>query len=266
MKREKKTHHTPSESVVSSFFRSDTDDSIDLGSLARPFAAAGKQSRRDHLDEGASATFRAAGFWRRARRACRAQCHTRGRRSSHAQDRHESDVSRRLGACPPGVFDPRESHVAECVHHHPSFGAIHPAHRAIHRFFHPPSSRAGCRCEGRAAQWTELAQARGDRHGRVARAAPLQDGRALRAVHPPEDQRGTSSPRETYSLRSLRVPSRACAETSWNTNLAARRKCAVRSLRHTSLDANDRRSQRTIDRLSRPARVDLLFSSVGLTD
>ena len=93
-------------------FRSDTDDSIDLGSLARPFAAAGKQSRRDHLDEGASATFRAAGFWRRARRACWAQCHTRGRRSSHAQDRHESDVSRRLGACPPGVFDPRESHVA----------------------------------------------------------------------------------------------------------------------------------------------------------
>ena len=140
----------------------------------------------------------------------------------------------------------------------------HPAHRAIHRFIHPPSSRAGCRCEGRAAQWTELAQARGDRHGRVARAAPLQDGRALRAVHPPEDQRGTSSPRETYSLRSLRVPSRACAETSWNTILAARRKCAVRSLRHTSLDANDRRSQRTIVRLSRPARVDLLFSSVGL--
>ena len=172
---------------------------------------------------------------------------------------------------PPRCVSPRRLRSARIarrwrVHHHPSFGAIHPAHRAIHRFFHPPSSRAGCRCEGRAAQWTELAQARGDRHGRVARAAPLQDGRALRAVHPPEDQRGTSSPRETYSLRSLRVPSRACAETSWNTILAARRKCAVRSLRHTSLDANDRRSQRTIDRLSRPARVDLLFSSVGLTD
>ena len=112
----------------------------------------------------------------------------------------------------PGVFDPRESRVARAFIITPR--RRHPAHRAIHRFIHPPSSRAGCRCEGRAAQWTELAQARGDRHGRVACAAPLQDGRALRAVHPPEDQRGTSSPRETYSL-SLRTPSRACAETSW---------------------------------------------------
>ena len=148
------------------------------------------------------------------------------------------------------------------VYHHPSTAPT--GSTSDPPLTHSPSYRAGCRCEGRAAQWTELAQARGDRHGRVARAAPLQDGRALRAVHPPEDQRGTSSPRETYSLRSLRVPSRACAETSFHTILAARRKCAVRSLRHTSLDANDRRSQRTIDRLSRPARVDLLFSSVGL--
>ena len=169
---------------------------------------------------------------------------------------------------PPRCVSPRRLRSARIarrsrVHHHPS-RRRHPAHRAIHRFIHPPSSRAGCRCEGRAAQWTELAQAHGDRDSCTARATPLQVGRSLRAVHPPEDQRGTSSPRETYSLRSLRVPSRACAETSFHTILAARRKCAVRSLRHTSLDANDRRSQRTIDRLSRPARVDLLFSSVGL--
>ena len=148
------------------------------------------------------------------------------------------------------------------VYHHPSTAPT--GSTSDPPLTHSPSYRAGCRCEGRAAQWTELAQAHGDRDSCTARATPLQVGRSLRAVHPPEDQRGTSSPRETYSLRSLRVPSRACAETSWNTILAARRKCAVRSLRHTSLDANDRRSQRTIDRLSRPARVDLLFSSVGL--
>ena len=228
------------------------------------FAAAGKQSRRDHLDDVRARLSVRRGFGdargaRAGRSVTRADAGRRTRRTVTSPMSLAASVR-----VPPAssIRANRTSRSAFII----TPRRRHPAHRAIHRFIHPPSSRAGCRCEGRAAQWTELAQARGDRHGRVARAAPLQDGRALRAVHPPEDQRGTSSPRETYSLRSLRVPSRACAETSWNTILAARRKCAVRSLRHTSLDANDRRSQRTIDRLSRPARVDLLFSSVGLTD
>ena len=76
------------------------------------------------------------------------------------------------------------------VYHHPSTAPT--GSTSDPPLTHSPSYRAGCRCEGRAAQWTELAQARGDRHGRAARAAPLQDGRALRALHPPEDQRGTS--------------------------------------------------------------------------
>jgi ATP-dependent Clp protease protease subunit len=164
----------------------------------------------------------------------------------------------------PGVFDPRESRVARAFIITPR--RRHPAHRAIHRFIHPPSSRAGCRCEGRAAQWTELAQARGDRHGRVACAAPLQDGRALRAVHPPEDQRGTSSPRETYSL-SLRTPSRACAETSWKktplssgtTRVERGRAKRAKRAHGTLPSTRTTDSKRTIDRRSRPARLSSLL-------
>jgi len=189
-------------------------DSINkLASLSRPFAAHGQTvSPRSKEDDVRARLSVRRGFGdargaRAGRSVTRADAGRRTRRTVTSPMSLAASVR-----VTPGVFDPRESRVARAFIITPR--RRHPAHRAIHRFIHPPSSRAGCRCEGRAAQWTELAQARGDRRGRVACAAPLQDGRALRAVHPPEDQRGTSRgvvkpiPCEACALRHARAPRR----------------------------------------------------------